>query len=214
MTTCAPATSAVGSIEIKALTFAYGSKPVFKELSWSFRTFPVALRGNNGAGKSTLLELISGCLKPGGGTITLPTAIDRIGYVPSYDVFLPWKTVGEQVAPHDRTLRADPELQALAARLLDDASIKSRFPRDLSSGQRQMLNLVTGMAEVLRPDESGDLSRTLLLLDEPSRSLSVGARKQLVTLLDAWVDRKCRLIVAAHDNDFAITVPVTEYVLS
>jgi len=57
-------------IEIDNLSKAYGYLPVLKKLSLTVeRGQFVALLGPNGSGKSTLLKMISGLVKPTGGTI-------------------------------------------------------------------------------------------------------------------------------------------------
>lgn len=57
-------------IEIENLSKSYGYMPVLKKLALTVeRGQFVALLGPNGSGKSTLLKMISGLVKPTGGTI-------------------------------------------------------------------------------------------------------------------------------------------------
>ncbi|MCL2007384.1 MAG: ATP-binding cassette domain-containing protein [Treponema sp.] len=51
------------------LSFAYDSKPIFKDLSLNLSRGWTALSGANGSGKSTLIHLISGVLSPDSGAI-------------------------------------------------------------------------------------------------------------------------------------------------
>jgi heme ABC exporter ATP-binding subunit CcmA len=59
-------------IEVKALTKAYGYKPVLRKLDLTVQRGEfVALLGPNGSGKSTLLKLLTGLSRPTGGEITI-----------------------------------------------------------------------------------------------------------------------------------------------
>ena len=54
------------------LTFSYGKTPVLTDVSLSLSTGElVMLVGPNGSGKSTLLKLLSGFLRPAGGSVSL-----------------------------------------------------------------------------------------------------------------------------------------------
>ncbi|MFT4570142.1 MAG: phospholipid/cholesterol/gamma-HCH transport system ATP-binding protein [Hyphomicrobiaceae bacterium] len=56
---CSPARS--GRVELKAVTMAYGQRPVFSELSASFPAGKISVvLGGSGCGKSTILRLIGG----------------------------------------------------------------------------------------------------------------------------------------------------------
>jgi energy-coupling factor transport system ATP-binding protein len=69
----------------------------------------------------------------------------------------------------------------------------SRYPRDLSVGERQRVAL--GAITVTQPGA--------LLLDEPTRGLDYGAKQALVDLLRGWRDAGMAILLVTHDVEFA-----------
>jgi len=59
-----------GTIEIKNLSFGYGSNMLFNDINLSLRIPDIiAIHGGNNVGKSTLLRLIAGILQPSSGSV-------------------------------------------------------------------------------------------------------------------------------------------------
>ena len=59
-------------VEIRGLRFSYGRRPVLKGIDVDIpRGGVVALLGASGSGKTTLLQLITGTLKPSGGSVSV-----------------------------------------------------------------------------------------------------------------------------------------------
>src|SRR2546426_4341191 len=132
---------------IEGLDHRYDAVPAVNGLSLTLRRGEVvALMGRNGSGKTTLLRLIAGLMRPQRGTVTH----DGIAaYVPQdADSLLFAPTVDEELRGQS------PEVVATFAAWLQ------RYPRDLSSGERQQLAIALMGA---RADP--------LLLDEPTRGL-------------------------------------------
>jgi energy-coupling factor transport system ATP-binding protein len=137
-----------------------------------------ALMGRNGSGKTTLLRLIAGLLRPQRGTITHDGVA---AYVPQdADALLFAPTVDEEL----RGQSAD--VVAPFAAWLD------RYPRDLSSGERQQLAIALMGA---RAD--------LLLLDEPTRGLDPVVKRALTAYLRTRASAGAAILVATHDVEWA-----------
>ena len=147
----------------------------------------VALSGPNGGGKTTLLRLIAGGLAPQAGVVERRPG--RIAYLPQNPTALLHRpSVRSEVAlTLERAGEADrPEV------ILDElglCEVAGRYPRDLSSGQRQR----TALAAVLagRPQ--------LVLLDEPTRGMDLTAREALIRLIARLRDRGSAIVLATHD---------------
>ena len=148
----------------------------------------VALVGPNGAGKTTLLRTIAGVLKPLSGKAE--RAPGRVAYLPQNpSALLHRPTVREEV---ELTLRRADEKQDAAAvlRALGLAHVAERYPRDLSSGERQRAALATILAG--RPQ--------LVLLDDPTRGMDAFARRALIALVSQLRENGSAVVLATHDT--------------
>ena len=147
----------------------------------------IALAGPNGGGKTTLLRLIAGSLAPMAGVVERRPA--RIAYLPQNPAALLHRpTVRAEVAftlgragDHEQSDEILEELGLL--------SVADRYPRDLSSGERQR----AALAAVL-PGTPG-----LVLLDEPTRGMDAAARARLVRLVARLRDQGASVVLATHD---------------
>jgi energy-coupling factor transport system ATP-binding protein len=149
----------------------------------------VALCGPNGGGKTTLLRLISGALAPLSGKVARRPG--RIAYLPQNPTALLHRpTLRSEVAfTLDRA--NEPETPDAILQELGLLPVASRYPRDLSCGERQR----AALAAVLpgRPD--------LVLLDEPTRGMDDAARDALVHLVSRLRDQGSSVVLATHDAD-------------
>src|SRR5438445_1219269 len=132
---------------VDGLDHRYQGVPAVQGVSLILRRGQVtALMGRNGSGKTTVLKLIAGLLRPQRGTVTHDAAA---AYVPQdADSLLFAPTVGDELVGQS------------AAVVAPFRTWLHRYPRALSSGERQQLPIALMGA---RAD--------LLLLDEPTRGL-------------------------------------------
>ncbi len=147
----------------------------------------VALWGPNGGGKTTLLRLIAGGLSPLAGAVERRPG--RIAYLPQNPTALLHRpTVTDEVKlTLDRAGETErPELILGELGLL---AVAQRYPRDLSSGERQR----AALAAVLPGTPA------LVLLDEPTRGMDVAARTALIGLVARLRDRGAAIVLATHD---------------
>ena len=190
-------TSGQPLVTVEGISYRYDSGlEALSNVSFALRPGEVvALMGRNGSGKSTLLKLIAGLQKPARGRIRLGgldtatasiEAIVRIvGYVPQNPGALLFKdTVLEELAftRQGHKLPPDPAAdRALLARL-GLAEQAERYPRDLSTGQRQRVALAAIL--VAEPQ--------VLLLDEPTRGLDYEQKEALTGILQQLHARAAR----------------------
>jgi energy-coupling factor transport system ATP-binding protein len=177
---------------LHGVTAGFADCPVLHDLDLAGRHGEVvALTGANGAGKTTLLRTIAGALKPLAGKVD--RAPGRIAYLPQNPAALLHRpTVRAEV---ELTLRRAEEAEAkdggaAVLKALGLAHVAGRYPRDLSSGERQRAALAAVLAG--RP--------RLVLLDEPTRGMDVFARCALTALVSLLRDGGSAIVLATHDE--------------
>ena len=164
---------------VEGLHHRYETSPAVQGVSLTLRRGQVvALMGRNGSGKTTLLKLIAGAVRPQRGTVTneslaayVPQDADSLLFAASVDEELRGQSA-EVVAPFAAWLH--------------------RYPRDLSSGERQQLAIALMGARA-----------ELLLLDEPTRGLDPEVKRALSAYLRSRAGNGVAILVATHDVEWA-----------
>ncbi len=154
----------------------------------------VVLMGANGSGKTTLLRVLAGLLRPLAGRVERRPG--RVAYLPQDPTALLHRpTLRDEVG---LTLRraGDPEPPEVVLSSLGLVEVADRYPRDLSSGERQR----AALAAVLPGTPA------LALLDEPTRGMDASARKALTGLLAELSSRGTAVVLATHDAELAAEV--------
>jgi len=168
------------SIQIRDVHKAFGPKRILRGLSLDVEEGEtVSLVGFSGAGKSVTLKHINGLLRPDQGTVFVDgLEVPRlpreqlyalrlnIGYVFQFAALFDSMTVDENirmglVKKGGLSEREMQERVAESLRLVDLTGFESRFPAELSGGQRKRAGLARAVA--YRPK--------YLLYDEPTSGL-------------------------------------------
>ena len=162
----------------------------------------VALVGSNGAGKSTLLSTLAGMRLPRDGSVIIdgqetsrlsPSELaGTVCYlVQRPDQMFLQDSISADVGMFPRS-RGLPDAAEITAEVLDRVGLSQVGDRDgrlLSGGQQRRATLAIGLA--MRP--------TLLLLDEPTSSLDLRSRDDVIDMLDALAEHILCSVVATHD---------------
>jgi len=206
-------------LNVEQASYAYHARgnaaPVFTLSATSFvarQREIVSILGPNASGKSTLVALIAGALKPLSGRVELEgfetsrldprTRAQRIAVVHQESPLLFPTRAGEYVLqgrhPHGKSLRfateediviADNALAQVGAKHLRD-----RWMHEISGGEKQRIILARALAQ----------QPILLLLDEPTLHLDIGAQVELLE----------RLQQLAHENRYTVIVVTHELSLA
>jgi ABC-type multidrug transport system ATPase subunit len=187
-----------GLLTVRGITRRYGDvealTPTDLDVAHGER---IALIGPNGSGKTTLLSILAGVGQPSGGAIDWAGgAALPVGWVPQQPALYPRLTVRENLrlfagleGAADATATAD----ALIARA-DLGEFATRRAAALSTGTMQRLNLAIALAG----------QPALLLLDEPTGTLSPDQRTRLWLWLDDLMgDGEMALIFSTQFMDEA-----------
>ena len=193
-------------IEIRDLSFAFGTTPVLDDVNLTIRRGDyVCMVGPNGGGKTTLLRLILGLLTPTRGALRVfgrspVEARRRIGYMPQHaqlDSQFPVRVRDVVLMGRLRNARLGPfggDDRAKAAAALAEVGLSDYAKRPfsaLSGGQRQRVLIARALA--CEPE--------LLLLDEPTANLDPLVQDEMNDLLRE-LNRRLTVILVSHDVGF------------
>ena len=199
-----PATAAETLVRAESLSVRYGKTHAVRGVDLTINAGErVALMGRNGAGKSSMLWALQGT-QPSTGRLVVAgqdprraevdhirASVALVPQTPADLLYLP--TVAQECAQADRESQRPPgstaQLLATIGAQLDDHS----NPRDLSEGQR--LALVLAIQLVAAPP--------LVLLDEPTRGLDYGMKRELARFLVDLAQAGTAVVVSTHDVEFA-----------
>lgn len=206
-------------LSVEQVSYAYSSNPsqapLFTLEALSFQAKPgeiVAILGPNACGKSTLLKLISGALEPLSGRISLngfatsslstKTRAQRIALVQQESPLLfpsrAWEFVLQGRHPYGRALRFETDKDvAIAKNALAQVNalhLGDRWMDQISGGEKQRMVLARALAQ----------QPLLLLLDEPTLHLDIGAQVDLlVTLRRLAAENRYTVVVVTHELNLA-----------
>jgi iron complex transport system ATP-binding protein len=206
-------------LSVEQVSYAYSSNPsqapLFTLEALSFHAKPgevVAILGPNACGKSTLLKLISGSLEPLSGRIflngfathSLPTKTraQRIALVQQESPLLfpsrAWEFVLQGRHPYGRALRFESAEDILIAQnalaQVNASHLSDRWMDKISGGEKQRIVLARALAQ----------QPLLLLLDEPTLHLDIGAQVDLlVNLRHLAAENRYTVVVVTHELNLA-----------
>jgi len=175
-----------------------------------------ALMGSNGAGKSTLLRIISGELKPTGGSISWngralahwnikELAKTRAVLRQHYNVQMPFSAfdiVAMGRYPHFRHKLTD-QCRMVIGKVAAYTGIEQLLDRNyltLSGGEQQRVQLARVLAQVW--DTPSD--HKLILLDEPVSALDIHYQHQLLALAKGLTSASFTVVAVLHDLNLAM----------
>ena len=206
-------------LNVEQASFAYSpsaeAAPTFTLGTTSFQAHErelVAILGPNASGKSTLLRLISGTIAPLSGRVELDgvetsrldprTRAQRIAVVHQESPLVYPALAGDFVLqgryPYGRALRfaskEDIEIAHNALAQVGGDHLSGRVIGELSGGEKQRVILARALAQQPR----------LILLDEPTLHLDIGAQVELLE----------RLRQLAQENRYAVVVVTHELALA
>lgn len=196
---------------ISGIDKAFGENRVLRKLSLDLPAGTVtALMGANGAGKSTLVRILSGVHARDGGTITLmgaPFAPETPAQALRAGVVTVHQNINDGVIPDldvasnlliDRLAEAGYGFMLRRRRMLDEAraiaagmdlAIDVRAPvAGLGVADRQLIAIARAMAHAPK----------LLILDEPTSSLSAAEAERLFTLIERLKAQGVAILYISH----------------
>jgi len=184
-------------ITVKDVTKSYGKTVVLDGVSFEIADGEaVALWGPNGSGKTTIVRCILDQVRFGGSIEVNGLDVSRqpkaarsqIGYVAQDSAFYDHLTVAETLDLVARIRQLPRERIDEVVEIVDIGDHLQKRIRELSGGLKQRL----GVALALLPDPP------VLLLDEPTSSLDVAARENMIRLIEGLRTPQRMMIVTSH----------------
>jgi NitT/TauT family transport system ATP-binding protein len=164
----------------------------------------VSVVGPSGCGKTTFLRIVAGLEPATAGEVLLDGRLVRgpggdRGFVFQTDNLLPWRTVlanamiGPEVAGRGGEGERRRTLDLLKLVGLD--GFERYYPRQLSGGMRQRVNLARALA----------IDPQILLMDEPFSALDAQTREIMQTeLMRIWEEGRKTVLFVTHQIDEAV----------
>ena len=198
----------VDRLVVRGLSKAFGRNAVLRDVSFSLGAGEtLALVGENGAGKSTLMNILSGGLPYDAGAVALdgadfrparPADALRAGVAIAHQetAVVPDLTVAENIFFGDEPMSwlgliRQRRMHAVCGELLAEFGFAIRpqaLGSALSAAQRQMVEIAKAVRS--RP--------RLLILDEPTASLSAPAARTVLRLMDGLKAQGASIIFISH----------------
>jgi len=192
-------------LAVQSLDKRFGELEALRQIDFEAAagTF-VSIVGPSGCGKTTFLRIVAGLERASAGEVRIDgrpvtrPGSDR-GFVFQQDSLLPWRSVlantmiGPELAGAAGQRERDRALALL--KLVGLNGFEHYFPRQLSGGMRQRVNLARALA--IDPD--------ILLMDEPFSALDAQSREIMQTeLLRIWEQGRKTVLFVTHQIDEAV----------
>lgn len=205
----------MNKIEVVEVSSSFEDLPVLDGVSLSAaENRLVSIIGPSGCGKSTLFNIISGLVKPDGGSVYIDGEdytgrLGRVSYMHQKDLLLPWRTIIDNVCiplviqgknTREARQKAAPYFSVFGLEGFED-----RYPSQLSGGMRQRAALLR--AYMFKSD--------IMLLDEPFGGLDAITKRKMQEWLMAVIRSiRSTILFITHDIDEAIFLSDSIYILS
>jgi NitT/TauT family transport system ATP-binding protein len=195
----------VPKLSVSHLAKRFGDLDALRDIDLTIRRGEfISVVGPSGCGKTTFLRIIAG-LEPAtsgevqlDGRVVREPAADR-GFVFQNDSLLPWRTVfdnaiiGREVSSGVGTAERRQTMELL--KLVGLEGFEHYYPRQLSGGMRQRVNLARALA----------IDPEILLMDEPFAALDAQTREIMQTeLLRIWERGQKTVLFVTHQIDEAV----------
>jgi NitT/TauT family transport system ATP-binding protein len=192
-------------LAIRDLTKWFGELEALRSLDLDIESGAfVSVVGPSGCGKTTFLRIVAGLEPATAGDVLLDgRAVRRPGrdrgFVFQTDNLLPWRSVlaNAMIGPElaGRIGEAERRRTLDLLKLVGLEGFEAYYPRQLSGGMRQRVNLARALA----------IDPQVLLMDEPFSALDAQTREIMQTeLMRIWEEGRKTVLFVTHQIDEAV----------
>ena len=170
-------------LELINVDKAFSGHVVFKNLNFDFSKCGLyVISGKSGCGKSTLLNILAGYENIDAGKRCVDSSVLIACIFQSYELIEELNVYDNIYLTKDRSLSFDFIEELGLTELL------SRYPKELSQGQKQRVGIARALA----------CCPQVIICDEPTESLDIENKERVLNLLKK-LSQDCVVIVATHD---------------
>lgn len=202
-------------LRLKNICYRIGKSELLHDVSVELQPGEVlAIVGANGAGKTTLLQAVLGDIRLSSGAVyfagrqiqqwALAERAKRMAILPQLSLLNFPYSVSEVVAmgrtPHSSGRAVDSDIVQAAMAAMDITHLQQRLYTELSGGEKQRTQLARVMAQIWRAE---DAAERLLVLDEPTSSLDLGHKQQLMQAVRKFANQGAMVVMVEHDIGLA-----------
>lgn len=195
-------TKGINIAEAEGICKSYGKTNILSDVSFYVKKGEcVGIVGANGCGKSTLLGILSGTIKPDGGSLTYQGAnpykdkkmfSEFIGYVPQENPLMEQLTVMDNLkfwyCDSKRSLKQD-LVNGTPYALGVSAYTHMRVDR-LSGGMKKRVSIACALSN----------DPQVLILDEPGASLDIVCKEDIKRYLKSYLASGGTIIITSHEE--------------
>lgn len=181
------------TVELEHLSKSYGDRRLIRDFSYILLPGDrIGIVGRNGCGKSTLLKIMTGVLKPDGGTVVIGQTV-KLGYFSQENEAMDESQrvidYVREAAEYIKTVDGMVTASQMLERFLFSGSIQYSLIKKLSGGEKRRLYLLRVLME----------APNILILDEPTNDLDIAT----LTILEDYLQSFEGIVVTvSHDRYF------------
>lgn len=184
-------------LKVEGLVKKYGNRTILKDVEFTVNPGErVCIIGRNGCGKTTLMQILSGALKPNGGSVSFfgnnPFANRRyfreyIGYVPQESPLIPELSVKDNL----KLWQVDrcPNYEYILDRFELRDIMKMPIGK-LSGGMKKRVSIACAIAAW----------PPILLLDEPTTALDIYYKENIQKWLSEYNNLNGMVLLSTHEE--------------
>ncbi|MBO6045075.1 MAG: ATP-binding cassette domain-containing protein [Bacteroidales bacterium] len=183
-------------IDIKNLSFSYGSNAVLENISLKLEEGRIyGLLGENGVGKTTLLTLLCGLKKVGQGSIDIdgcdpykrqPSLLQTIYYLP--DEVMPFNQTGMAFARFEGKFWPDFDMDKFVNLMREFETDPEKKMNKMSSGQLKKTYIAFALA----------CNTRYLFMDEPTNGLDIPSKAQFRKAVGLYTAETSTIVISTH----------------
>ena len=183
-------------VDIKNLSFSYGSNAVLENISLKLEEGRIyGLLGENGVGKTTLLTLLCGLKKTEKGSISIdgydpytrqPSLLQTIYYLP--DEVMPYNQTGTRFARFAGRFWPDFEMDKFLSIMREFETDPEKKMNKMSAGQLKKTYIAFALA----------CNSKYLFMDEPTNGQDIPSKAQFRKAVGLYTPENSTIVISTH----------------